>query len=282
MAPHRPCKKPRAVKDTAAAATDALISLPRDVLDDILTRLKLRDAVRTSALSRAWRHRWESIPSLDINIPWEQPPLWAVDSILLRCSGRVRGFQVDLDELSLRRLHDWLLVLSRRGLENLVLRPHEYDFFPLHSTVFCCRRLVSLDLFTCEIPPLPPGFEGFPDLKVLSLRNVKLHEKGEYQLEEIIETSPLLEKLILSETCIAGDDFIEWEIRAPNLRHLTICSHVDYGWNFVEMPYLRSAVIDFWEYVGDRDFAEFLAGLVQVTKLTIYTYAPVHADVPQC
>jgi hypothetical protein len=55
---------------------------------------------------------------------------------------------------------------------------------------------------------------------------------------------------------------------------------MDYGWNFAEMPCLRSTVIDFWEYVGDRDFAKFLAGLVQVTKLRIcMCFASVRADV---
>jgi hypothetical protein len=218
MAP--PChrKKSRAAKATEAVPTDSLVSLPLDVLGEILTRLELRDAVRTSALSRAWRHRWESLPSLDIHIPDVQSPLWAVDSILLRCSGRVRSFHINLDELSARRLHDWLFVLSRRGVENLHLSPHG-DSFSVHCNVFFCRHLISLDLFACDIPPLPQGFEGFPDLKVLSLAHVKLHDNGEYQLEEIIERSPLLESLVLTEVGIGGDYFIEWEIRAPNLRH---------------------------------------------------------------
>ncbi|KAL6655493.1 hypothetical protein ACP70R_006319 [Stipagrostis hirtigluma subsp. patula] len=271
MAPRRPAKKRRLPE--AAAVADALISLPPDVLDEILSRLNLGDAVRTSALSRAWRRRWESIPSVDIHIPLEETPHWAVDCVLLRCSGRVRRFDVNLDEISARRLHDWLLVLSRRGVEHLDLSAHNknFFFFSLPSTVFSCHRLVSLDLFACDVPPLPPTFEGFPNLKVLSLANVKLQPKGEYQLEEIVETSPLLEKLILCEVCILGDDFIEWEIRAPNLQHLTICSNIDYGWNFAELPCLRSAVIDLWEYIGDRDFAKFLAGLAQVRKLRLYT-----------
>jgi hypothetical protein len=87
---------------------------------------------------------------------------------------------------------------------------------------------------------------------VLSLVNVNFQQNGEYQLEEIIETSPLLEKLILSEVHIGGDEFIEWEIRAPNLRHITICSNIDYGWNFAALPCLHSAVIDLWEYVSNR------------------------------
>ncbi|KAK8459876.1 hypothetical protein SEVIR_2G231100v4 [Setaria viridis] len=281
MAPRRPRKKRRIPGATAtpAPASDALLSLPPEVLDEILTRLDLRDAVRTSALCRAWRRRWESLPSLDISTPFGEQPLWTVDCVLPRCSGRVRRFHASLDELSARRLDDWLLILSHRGgVEDLELSPpYPYKFFSLHSTIFSWRRLISIDLFACDIPLLPQDFEGFPDLKVLSLANVKLQQKGEYQLEEIIETSPLLEKLILSEVCIGGDDFIECEIQAHNLRHITICSNIDYGWNFAELPCLHSAVIDLWEYVGGRDFAKFLAGLVQVRKLSLCTfYAPVN------
>ncbi|CAL5088113.1 unnamed protein product [Urochloa decumbens] len=282
MAPHRPRKKLRIPDATAApaaaAASDVLLSLPPEVLDEILGRLGLCSAVRTSVLSRAWRRRWESLPFLDIDIPYGQQALWTVDSVLPRCSGRIRRFSTSLDELSARRLDDWLVVLSRHGgVEDLDLGQDHNRFFSLHSSVFSWRRLVSLELFTCHIPLLPPDFEGFPELKVLDLCNVKLHQNGEYQLEEIIETSPLLEKLILSEVCIGGEDLIEWEIRAPNLQHITICSNVDYGWNFAQLPCLQSAVIDLWEYVGDRDFAKFLAGLVQVRKLSLSTfYAPVN------
>jgi hypothetical protein len=54
------------VSEAAAAEADALISLTAEILDDILTRLGIRDAVRTSALSRAWRCRWEALPFLDL------------------------------------------------------------------------------------------------------------------------------------------------------------------------------------------------------------------------
>jgi hypothetical protein len=95
-------------------ATDSLISLPLDVLGEILTRLELRDAVHTSALSPAWHHRWESLPSLDIHIPDVQPLLWAVDSILLCCSGRIRSFYIHLDDvqLPLRAVNSILLSCS--------------------------------------------------------------------------------------------------------------------------------------------------------------------------
>uniref|UniRef100_A0ACD5Y1A6 Uncharacterized protein n=1 Tax=Avena sativa TaxID=4498 RepID=A0ACD5Y1A6_AVESA len=275
LAPRRPYWKRRATV-VAMAEADALISLPTDVLDEILTRIGLRDAVRTSALSRAWRHRWEALPSLDIYFPRleedEGAPkgLGAIDGILLRCPGRVRRFYVYLDELHAGRIHDWFLVLSRRGVETLDLS--FIDCLPaLPSSIFSCSRLTSLDLFACVIPHLPPGFQGFPELRKFTLINVRLHENREYQLEEIIATSRSLEELTLWDVDIPGE-FTEWVVQAPNLRYLKIFSAQDYGWNFVEVPLLDSAVIDIWDYLGDRDFSKFLTSFASITKLVLYTF----------
>ncbi|KAM0927517.1 hypothetical protein ACQ4PT_002929 [Festuca glaucescens] len=230
MPPRRLSTKRRRRRATEAAAVeaDALISLPADVLDDILTRVGIRDTVRTSALSRAWRRRWEALSSLDLSFPSpvydEGPPegLWAVDCILLRFPRRVRRFCADLDNTYAGRIHDWLRVLSRRGTEILDLR-FGYGF-TLPSSVFSCSRLTSLSLSSCAIPLLPLGFVAFPELRSLTLVSVQLQEYGEYQLDEIIDTSPLLEHLSLINVLIGGTNFRRWAIQAPNLRHLTIGS----------------------------------------------------------
>ncbi|XP_066311471.1 F-box/FBD/LRR-repeat protein At1g13570-like [Miscanthus floridulus] len=47
-----------------AEAADMMSSLPAHLLDEILTRLDLRDAERTSVLSCVWRRRWECLPGL--------------------------------------------------------------------------------------------------------------------------------------------------------------------------------------------------------------------------
>ncbi|KAF7065500.1 hypothetical protein CFC21_071598 [Triticum aestivum] len=239
---------PRRAAEAAVAEADALISLPTGVLDDILDRVGLRDAVRTSALSRAWRRRWEDLPSIDFYFPCpdETKHLRAVDSVLLRCPGRVRRLWAHLDEPSAGRIHDWLLVLSRRGVDTLNLRPSSFDaVLALPSSVFACRRLTNLRLHACAIPPLPAGFEGFPELRKLALTCVRFRENGEYQLEEIIATSPSLEKLVFWEVKILGD--------------------------FKELLSLHSANIDILDYLGGRDFAKFLAGFSNITKLVICT-----------
>ncbi|XP_047051551.1 F-box/FBD/LRR-repeat protein At1g13570-like [Lolium rigidum] len=267
---------PRRLTEVAVAEADALISLPTGVLDDILARVGLRDAVRTSALSRAWRRRWEALPSLDLDFPRPKggkgasKGLRAVDSVLLRCPGRVRRFYAYLDQLHAGRLDDWLIVLSRRGVEVFNLISVD-GLIALPSAVFSCGRLTVLRLYGCALPLLPAVFEGFPELRSLALINVRFQQNGAYhQLEEIIATSPSLEKLLLWDVEIAGD-FTEWVIQAPSLRDLNIRSAGDLGWNIGDLPSLHSADIDIRDYLPDRDFAKFLAGFASVTKLVLCT-----------
>ncbi|KAF7058864.1 hypothetical protein CFC21_065839 [Triticum aestivum] len=284
MAPPRDHGKKRRgqVKEAALAEADALISLAPDALDNILVRLHIRDAVRTSVLSRAWRHRWEALPSLDLHFPClggdDGAPagLGSLEGILLRCPARVRLFHAELDGPYAGRVHDWLFVLARRGVEILDLSFN--DSFPtLPSSVFSCSRLTSLSLFGCAIPLLPAGFVAFPELRKLTLANVHLEDYGEYQLEEIIRTSPLLDYLVLTDVFIGGEYIREWVIRAPNLRHLTICSENYYGWILKDLTCLNSAVIDWFDNVVHNDFAKFLSGLVQVRKLLVVSFnAPIY------
>jgi hypothetical protein len=254
--------------EAAAAEADALFSLPPEVLDDILNRVGIRDAVRTSVLSRVWRCRWEELSSLDLSFRRHEDGLRVIDGVFLRCPGRVQRFCADLDNTYAGRIHDWLRVLSRRGVEILDLSC--CDGFPaLPSSVFSCVRLTSLSLRGCSIPPLPPGFVAFPELRILVLMNVRLHDSGEYQLEEIIGTSPLLENLQVGDVLFSGGHVRKWVIRAPNLRHLALCSENNDGWILKKLASLCSAQIAFSDFLVHGNFAKFLSGLVQVTELVI-------------
>ncbi|XVF43344.1 hypothetical protein PTKIN_Ptkin02bG0033000 [Pterospermum kingtungense] len=44
--------------------SDIISNLPDNITEQILARLSIRDAVRTSVLSRNWRYRWTTIPHL--------------------------------------------------------------------------------------------------------------------------------------------------------------------------------------------------------------------------
>ncbi|CAL5088112.1 unnamed protein product [Urochloa decumbens] len=231
----------------AKPAADPLTSLLGHLLDDILTLLDVRDAVRTSALSRAWRRRWESLPALSLSF-LDRPgtPPEAVDSVLVRYAGRISRFSFHLDARSARRIDDWLLAFSRRGgVESICLRSSlgSSGYFSLHSCIFSCVHLEFLELHNGKIPPLPEGFVGFPVLKELKLVRVTLPTNG--------------------EACV---------IAGPNLHSLEIISlyEDDYDWEFGELPCLEDATINLESYAYELDFEEFLAGVAQVRKLTIY------------
>ncbi|CAL5081674.1 unnamed protein product [Urochloa decumbens] len=274
MAPHRrPCEKRRVPDATVAPAADALLSLPTEVLDEILDRLHLRDAVRTSALSRAWRRRWESLPALSLSfLDLRDTPPEVVDSVLVRYAGRIPRFSFRLHRLSVDRLHDWMLAFSRRGIESIRLESTFH--FRLHSCIFSCVHLVFLEVHECRMPSLPEGFAGFPVLKELKLVCVLLPTSGGSQLEAIIGGSPSL--CVLELCCVEVPDQEVCVIASPNLHSLEIISgiDVDYNWEIGELPCLEEATIDLEFYTYAFDFGEFLARVAQVRKLTINTCYP--------
>uniref|UniRef100_A0A0D3H143 F-box domain-containing protein n=1 Tax=Oryza barthii TaxID=65489 RepID=A0A0D3H143_9ORYZ len=240
---------------------DALGALPVEVLDNILGRLHIYDVVRTSALSRAWRRRWESLPTVDLT---RSPGVAAsdVDAVLLRRSAPVRAFRLAARDPSwfVDALHDWLLYLSRSGVQALYLW-FPTPSFRLHSCLFSCRELTSLDLEGCRLPPAPSGFEGFPNLKKLHLTKVSLPEHGGKALAALFAGSPLLEDVELMNALLVGDGADEWVIRAPNLRKLIMVAPFPYAGRVEDLPRLEEGIL------CGPNYAKFLTGMAHVTKL---------------
>ncbi|CAN6198926.1 unnamed protein product [Urochloa humidicola] len=274
----------------AEADADLFSFLPEDTQDEILRHLPLRDAVRTSALSRGWRRRWESVPGLALVFP-DGTPLGVVDRVLLcHTGGGVSrfAFDFDVDDASAAQSHagSWLLALSRRGVQSIKLLwwPLSHMTPTLHSSIFSCAHLVSLHLEDFFLPPLPVGFTGFPVLENLHLRDVTFPENREGQLQAIIHGSPLLCVLFLANVemkyPVAGR-----VIEAPNLHSLTLVTDykdVKEGWRFGELPCLHYADISVEEYTEvEQDFGELLARVAQVGELTLYSPSnKVKVDMP--
>jgi hypothetical protein len=256
----------------AAAAVDRLSSLPAELQDEILVRLDLRDAVRTSALSRTWRDLWKSLSVLSLSFPVGTQPS-VVDSILLPYIGpRVSLFDFCVNEASVGRIDDWLVALSRCRVESIHIsnRLGSCDYFNLHSSIFSLGDLVSLRLEGCNIPPLPVGFAGFPALQELDLAFVNFPSNEDKQLEAIIRRSPLLHTLFMCNVCIP-DGYPDSVIEAPNLRVLSFVSEYDYGWRFGELPCLEYADIDaLFCPQHEHDYGFFLARFAHVQRLTIF------------
>ncbi|KAM5549761.1 F-box/FBD/LRR-repeat protein [Rosa sericea] len=218
---------------------DRISSLPNDITEKILSRLPLREAVRTSVLSSKWRYKSAMLQDLGFDeYGWRESQnrevddyddqiqttfVNMVDHVLLLHIGPIRKFELFADEVATRDLDRWLAHLSRNSIKELVLClwVEEYHI-PL--CVFSCQDLVLLDLtkyFLMDsnltevwLPKPPSTFKGFRSLKSLQLVGITVAQNV---FENLICCSPLLERLILQYCSVTT-----LNIDAPNLKFLNI------------------------------------------------------------
>lgn len=205
---------------------DRISSLPGHVLDQILSKLPIRDAVRTSALSRKWRYKWAKIPHLVFDndcvlIPSQDQTLLRnklvniVDHVLLLHNGPIHNFKLShRDLLGVSDIDRWILHLSRRSIKEFILEIWKGQRYRLPSCLFSFENLIHLELFNCWLNP-PPTFKGFRNLKSLDLQHITV---AQHVFENLISGCYLLEKL----TLMNFDGFTFLNISAPNLQYFDV------------------------------------------------------------
>ncbi|GMP83048.1 hypothetical protein CsSME_00037113 [Camellia sinensis var. sinensis] len=205
--------------------TDDIVSgLPRNLIDNILERMPVRDAARTSILSRNWRYIWSSLPHLVLDKRFfadiiRNNPLYAytfvsiISNILLLHSGPILKFSLYIPNIHCDwDLHvtQWLLFLSRNGIKELILDNRNVKSYKLPSYVFSCPELTHLKLRNCVFKP-PEVFGGFRNL-------ISLHfEKMAFSANifgALVPSVPLLETLNFSG-CTGIEHF---NIHSPKLK----------------------------------------------------------------
>lgn len=204
---------------------DRISSLPAHVIDQILSQLSIRDAVRTSVLSRKWRYKWATIPHLVFDsqcISSAQDQTLVknklvniVDHVLLLHNGPIIKFKLShRDLLGVSDIDRWILYLSRSCIKEFILEIWKGHRYKVPSSLFNCQNLIHLELFNCLLKP-PPTFKGFRNLKSLDLQHITL---SQYAFENLISSCPLLERL----TLMNFDGFTHLKIDAPNLQFFDI------------------------------------------------------------
>ncbi|RHN76878.1 putative F-box domain, leucine-rich repeat domain, L domain-containing protein [Medicago truncatula] len=203
---------------------DRISCLPGDVIDRILLRLPIRDAVRTSVLSNKWRYKWATMPNLVFNkqrVSATAPfviggkLLAIIDHVLLLYSGPINKFKLsDCGVISVTALDRWIFHLTRRSIKDLVLGISKGQSYKIPWCLFSCQSLLHLSLSYCLLKP-PSTIEGFKNLKSLKLDHITMSQDD---FEILISGCPLLERLILIEF----DGFTKINIHAPNLKVLAI------------------------------------------------------------
>ncbi|RWR81200.1 F-box/RNI-like superfamily protein isoform 1 [Cinnamomum micranthum f. kanehirae] len=222
-------EKKQAGQSTPASA-DLISNLFKDVMDLILVRLPIKDAVRTSILSKKWRYKWVSIPDLVFDKDClmegasEKEYAHVVDQVLLNHVGPICKFSCTNYVPSCSHIDRWIAFLSRNGIKKITIVMNLLeDRYDVPSSIFNCQELDHLELHLCRLK-VPPTFKGFENLLVLDLNYAYISDghaswkrdvsMSEDEIAFLIAKCPLLERLKLSipafHQCL--------KIHAPSLR----------------------------------------------------------------
>ncbi|KAL1829854.1 hypothetical protein ACET3Z_008266 [Daucus carota] len=200
--------------------------LPQNIIEKILTKIPIRDAVKASILSTKWRYQWtamtllvcDEIPdgSLDDQKAAEIRLANFVTQFLLLHDGPIHKFKVTTSYLRMSTdIDQWLRVISRKDIEELSLGGNWIciNSIPTPSHLFSCQGLTRLKLCKFVVKP-PLKFQGFPCLKYLNLIHCTVSREV---IENLISGCPLLE-----EFKFRNMDELVLSVRAPNMKHLIL------------------------------------------------------------
>nr|XP_009786907.1 PREDICTED: F-box/FBD/LRR-repeat protein At1g13570-like [Nicotiana sylvestris] len=210
---------------------NVLGNLPENVIDDILLRLPLRDAVRTCILSKNWRYKWCKLPQLKLDQTlWETtndliPPTVKITDIIYQLLtlhvGHISKFILSIfDLINCPKIDNLIYFLSRNGIQHLVLQFPIGNPYKLPSSFFTCLQLRHVTLHRC-ILRTPPVFKGFHRLLSLELSQVTICTEF---LGRFISRCPLLEHLLLEYV----DNANNIEVNAPKLRSFVFTGNLHF------------------------------------------------------
>ncbi|XP_019246982.1 PREDICTED: F-box/FBD/LRR-repeat protein At1g13570-like [Nicotiana attenuata] len=256
------------------APLDILCSLPENVIHDILMRLPLREAVRTSILSQKWRYKWCRLPELTLDLKIftkdSVPPTFKFTNIIYHLlthhTGPITKFALSFnsDVMPCPTIDNLIYFLSRSDIQHLDLKlPGGGDLYKLTSSFFTCSQLRHLTLKNCLMLP-PPACKGFELLISLELRSVTISPKF---LQRLISCSLLLEQLVLNNVGLSG----VIKINAPMLRSFDFTGEIS-SISLKCTPLLtKLSLADTEDYEGLRecDIAKFFEPLSALEYLQL-------------
>ncbi|CAJ2675118.1 unnamed protein product [Trifolium pratense] len=233
--------------------SDRISCLPDHIIDQILSRLPINEAGRTSVLSSEWRTKWSTQSNLVFDrqcvsaASSEDPSviqikfLRIIDHVLLFHSGPINKVNISdsgcnlIDINYVADIDRWILHLTKRSIKKFVLDFWLEQRYKIPWCLFSCQSLHCLKLYWCLLKP-PTTFEGFRNLKSLHLQRVTMTQDA---FEILISGSPLLEKLRLG----LFDGFNQINIQAPNIKFVLIIGEFE-GISFDNTPQLAKLVVD--------------------------------------
>ncbi|KAJ3685075.1 hypothetical protein LUZ61_014239 [Rhynchospora tenuis] len=254
-------------KDREQQQLDLISSLPDDILHIILSKLPIRDAAVTSAVSKRWAPLFSTLPSLNIHAASFNPVNPEIDSdddesnvedvkgwvgalfsVLDSRRAPFQKFEIDVEILDSCG-GDFYKVfddLCAAGVQELVIRNYEYwnDIYEIPWPVYFCDTIVKLEIVNCVLD-VPLKFTGLRAVKSLELIDVTVADN---HLRRMISRCKAIEKLVIT-------DFNKVKnivIRAPSLLELVISSFRPLAISLKSSPRLSNVKVSFGYYVKDK------------------------------
>ncbi|XP_043695738.1 F-box/FBD/LRR-repeat protein At1g13570-like isoform X2 [Telopea speciosissima] len=204
---------------------DILSNFPDSILENIWSRLSIRDVVRSSVLSTNWRYKWISVPHLIFNdecIPAGSDGSVAHDKlvkiinhVLVIHRGPILTFKITSSHLkTCSEIDSWIFSLSLDSLKKFKLQVSKSCRHSVLPSLFSFQQLFHLILVRCIIVP-PLTFKGFGCLTILFFQEVTLSDAT---LKCLISSCPELQRLTLID--IDGPTHIQ--LSNPKLKYLRI------------------------------------------------------------
>ncbi|CAM8904511.1 unnamed protein product [Rhodiola kirilowii] len=192
--------------------------LPSNIIECILARLPIRDAVATSVLCKEWRHKWTRIPNLVFDnefvnnlISFQYSNI--IDKIMLRHIGPIHKFVLHIPSICNNLdLLSWMHFISQKEVKELTIHARSAQI-KLPSYIFNCHELQSFEIHVRVLDFHPPlDFVGFCNLRRLAMLGLL----DGTQISNLISKCPLLERFVVN--CVA--DGCTLVIDAPRLVNL--------------------------------------------------------------
>ncbi|XVF18235.1 hypothetical protein REPUB_Repub11eG0003900 [Reevesia pubescens] len=207
-----------------------ICSLPDSILHYILSLLPIKEAVKTSVLSKRWEFLWTSIAKLEFKEDLRQSVEKRAEfmnfvekALLLHDSSSIHTFSLTCEvptDGPTPRINSWIYAALRHKVQKMILDlhfSHYHGSFMLPRHLFACESLKELELDFFNDLRLP-SFVYFPNLKILNLSRVFFMDDN--SVRKLFSSCPQLEKLDLIEC--EWDNVKAVHVSAPKLEYLEI------------------------------------------------------------
>ncbi|KAL8227665.1 hypothetical protein R6Q57_015249 [Mikania cordata] len=195
--------------EAESLSLDTISTLPDNIIESILSLMPIRDALRTSILSKRWQYCWQNMPKLEFTNDMVKGPntcgcthfrkckaVNAIFHVLLLHKGPTT-IKVDWSDRELEMFPEFDHIISclprLNNMKELILS-FRNGYYMLPLSFFLLQGLECLHLKNCGFEP-PSTFSGFRRLRSLLFMNVVVSSA---MLQRLLSNCPLLNEISLN------------------------------------------------------------------------------------